>query len=141
MSENSPLHASCVAVGDDAILILGASGAGKSALALELMALGATLVADDRVILNVEGDVLTATCPLTLVGLIEARGVGVLNAKTLPHARVSLAVDLDQAEMDRIPPRRQVTLLGCEIPLLYRPNGIHLPSAILQWMRAGRSER
>jgi len=141
MTDNPPLHASCVAVGRDAVLILGAAGAGKSALALELMAFGGTLVADDRVSLAVEEGALIATCPPSIAGLIEARGVGILNAETQDSAHVVLVVDLDQTEVDRIPSRREVTLLGCDIPLLHRPNGIHLPSAILQWMRAGRSER
>ena len=49
------LHGSCVALAAPpgvlprGVLILGPSGAGKSTLALRLMALGATLVADDRV--------------------------------------------------------------------------------------------
>ena len=36
------LHASCVAVAGRGLLIAGASGSGKSALALDLMAFGAT---------------------------------------------------------------------------------------------------
>ena len=42
------LHATCVAVDGRGLLILGPSGSGKSALALQLIALGAQLVADDR---------------------------------------------------------------------------------------------
>ena len=41
------LHASTVAIAGRGLLILGASGAGKSALALSLIALGAMLVADE----------------------------------------------------------------------------------------------
>ena len=141
MSDTPPHHASCVAVDGDAVLILGSTGAGKSSLALELLALGAVLVADDRVLLEAHNATLIATCPPTLRGLIEARGVGILNAQTVRRACVSLAVDLDKVETERIPPRREVTILGCDIPLLHKPDGIHLPPAILQWMRAGRSER
>ncbi|MEO1532556.1 MAG: serine kinase, partial [Pseudomonadota bacterium] len=47
-----PLHASAVALGERGLLILGPSGAGKTRLALELVALGAELVADDRVIVE-----------------------------------------------------------------------------------------
>jgi HPr kinase/phosphorylase len=42
------LHATTVAIGGRGVLILGPSGSGKSGLALELMAMGAGLVADDR---------------------------------------------------------------------------------------------
>ena len=42
------IHASCVAVRGEGVLILGASGQGKSDLALRLIDRGATLVADDR---------------------------------------------------------------------------------------------
>lgn len=141
MDETAPLHASCVAVGDDAVLIFGASGAGKSSLALRLMALGATLVADDRVLLTVNDSQLVARSPASIKNLIEARGIGILNAVALDHAFVRLAIDLDQVEVERIPPRREVTLLHCHIPLLHRVDAIHLAPAILQWLHAGRSDQ
>jgi len=137
----TPHHATCVAVGDHGVLITGAAGRGKSTLALQLMAFGAQLVADDQVLLSCENDTLTARCPDILSGVIEARGVGVLNADPVASAPVRLVVDLNVAEPDRIPPRREVTLLGCNIPLLHGAETIHLAPAILQWMRAGRSER
>jgi len=124
----TPHHATCVAVGDHGVLITGAAGRGKSTLALQLMAFGAQLVADDQVLLSCENDTLTARCPDILSGVIEARGVGVLNADPVASAPVRL-------------PRREVTLLGCNIPLLHGAETIHLAPAILQWMRAGRSER
>ena len=60
------LHASCVAWQGRGALILGRSGAGKSALALQLMAFGADLVSDDRTELLAEADVLTARAPATI---------------------------------------------------------------------------
>ncbi|SEW46426.1 Hpr(Ser) kinase/phosphatase [Cognatiyoonia koreensis] len=141
MDTQSPLHATCVAVGGAGVLITGASGSGKSNLALQMLALGAVLVADDRVLLTETDGHLMATCPPTLVGLIEARGIGILNAQSCAGAPVRLAVDLSTVETERIPPRREVTLLGVHIPLFHRASDIHLASAILQFMRAGRSER
>ncbi|MDA3887407.1 MAG: serine kinase, partial [Allgaiera sp.] len=59
----SILHASCVALDGRGVLILGPSGAGKSGLALQLMALGARLVADDRTRLNPRAGRLIARAP------------------------------------------------------------------------------
>jgi len=42
------IHASCVRIRGKGVLLLGASGAGKSDLALEMIDGGAKLVADDR---------------------------------------------------------------------------------------------
>ncbi|MCB2151511.1 MAG: hypothetical protein KDE06_10360, partial [Rhodobacteraceae bacterium] len=43
------LHAACVSLEGRGVLVLGPSGSGKSALALQLMAHGCTLVSDDAV--------------------------------------------------------------------------------------------
>ena len=57
------MHASCVAVQGKGVLILGPSGAGKSSLALQLMALGADLVADDRTEISVQNGAAIARSP------------------------------------------------------------------------------
>ncbi len=49
LAATTQLHASAVAVDGRGCLITGASASGKSTLALEMIALGAELVADDRV--------------------------------------------------------------------------------------------
>ena len=55
-AEACVMHASCVSYENHAVLILGPSGIGKSSLALQLMALGAVLVADDKTCLRkIEG--------------------------------------------------------------------------------------
>ena len=101
------LHATAVA--DPAgrgLLILGPSGAGKSALAWQLLSLGARLVADDRTVVTAGDEGLTLSCPPTIRGLIEARGIGLLRAETVSSAPLVLAVDLGRTETDRLPPRR-----------------------------------
>jgi HPr kinase/phosphorylase len=117
------VHASAVAfasrAGPRGILVLGASGAGKSGLALRLMALGAALVADDRVVLRRDaGGRLMVAAPAPLRGLVEARGVGLLRVPAEGPVPVSLAVDLDTAPMERLPSRRKIVLLGCDIDLI-----------------------
>lgn len=114
------LHASCVAMDGAgeirAVLILGRSGAGKSALALELMSRGARLVADDRTLVVRRGGALIASCPPAISGLIEARGIGLIRVPPLARARLALAVDLDEGEGDRLPPPRRMDLLGVALP-------------------------
>jgi len=132
------LHASCVAVNGRGLLITGPSGAGKSALALRFLALGAQLVADDRTVLTQEQGRLIARCPPALSGLIEARGVGLLNAPALPHCDVALVVDLATPETDRLPPRRSMTLLGATCDLVLASPSDHFPSAVLCYLLHGR---
>jgi HPr kinase/phosphorylase len=98
------IHASCILLGDAgarfgappdaAILLLGESGAGKSTVALQLLARGAKLVADDRAELFVRDDQLWARAPDNLAGLIEVRGVGIVTLPYAANARVLLAIRL-----------------------------------------------
>ena len=121
------------------MLIRGASGTGKSALGLELMALGLRLVADDRTELTREGDRVVARCPEAIRGLIEARGVGILRAEALGAAAVELVAELGEAEPERLPPWREAVLLGVTVPCLRRPLKGHFAAAIFQYLKAGRS--
>ena len=120
------------------VLILGPSGAGKSGLALQLMALGARLVADDRTRLNPRAGRLIARAPSAIAGRIEARGLGILAADALQEAPVTLIVDPGQTETDRLPPERRLILLGCTVPLCHGSSSGHFPAAIVQYLRAGR---
>lgn len=133
------LHASCVALDKSAVLILGASGAGKSSLALQLMAHGADLVSDDRTCIRNGSDGLLASAPATIKGLIEARGLGVLVAAPCPVAHIRLIVDLDQIEPDRLPPKRNYNLLGQTLPLLHNVKAAHFAAAILLYLKGGRN--
>ena len=131
-------HASCVAWQGHGALILGQSGAGKSALALQLMAFGADLVSDDRTELMAEADVLTARAPATIQGLIEARGVGLMRVPFVPKAEIALVIDLDQPEPNRLPPQREITLLGISRPLVLAVPQPHFPAAILCYLKGSR---
>jgi len=134
------IHATAVEIGGRGLLILGPSGSGKSSLALALMGLGARLVADDRVILRAEGSRLVAECPAPIQGRIEARGIGILRAEAAGPVEVAQVVDLGQAETERLPPWRRITLSGLALPLVLGPQGPHLASALMQLMRGGRCD-
>jgi HPr kinase/phosphorylase len=132
------IHASCVALEGRGLLILGPSGSGKSALALDLIAQGAGLVADDRCILTRQGGRVQASCPPPLRGLIEARGVGLLRCPAADSAEVVLAIDLGQTEDARLPPVRHCTRIGVPINLVLGPYSRHLSAALLLYLRFGR---
>ena len=136
MSDSLCLHASCVAYDGRAVLILGKSGTGKSSLALQLLGLGCDLVADDQTLIDPD---LTARCPDTIAGKIEARGVGILAA---PHvtAKITLVVDLDTEETERLPAWHNLHRHDADIPLLRKSNAIHFPFAILQYLKHGRTD-
>ena len=135
------LHASCVAAYGRALLILGPSGAGKSALALQLMALGAELVSDDRTEVRATPDGLIARCPSdTIRGLVEARGIGLLRAAPLDQAPVSLVADLSQDEDQRLPPRRQITILQYALPLVRQVRDTHFTAALMLYLQHGRQD-
>lgn len=141
MTPQETCHGTCVAWDNRGVLIFGASGSGKSALALQLMALGCTLVGDDRVRLCADAMGLVVDCPPAIAGLIEARGAGILNAACQARARVALVVDLDQTEDQRLPERASTRICGCDIPLIKRIEGPHFAALIVQILKAGWSDR
>lgn len=133
------IHATTVAFGPRALAILGPSGAGKSGLALQLMAMGAELVADDRTVLWRRGQELAARAPAALSGRIEARGIGILAATVISGGvALAAAVDLAQPETERLPPFRSVTFLGVSVDLVLAQPGPYFPAALRHYMLHGR---
>ena len=129
------LHATLVRVLDLGLLLLGASGAGKSELALDLVSRGHQLVADDAVDLSLAAaGCLLGECPEPLRNFIEVRGLGIVDLRAAygdhaiaPRARIALAVRIDHADplrepMDRLQGRRlPLPLLGVVIPEIILP--------------------
>jgi HPr kinase/phosphorylase len=112
------VHATTVAIGDRAVLLRGASGSGKSDLALRLIDAGALLIADDQTHLTRDGDVIAARSPPSIAGLIEARGLGILRVNSLASARLAMIVELVAEQIERLPEPCSETILGLAIPLI-----------------------
>lgn len=132
------IHATTVAINGRGLVILGPSGAGKSAVALQLMAVGALLVADDRTDLRLSADRLIAQAPQPLLGKIEARGVGILYATPSAPVPVTLVCDLGRVEEDRLPQSHHQEWLGIRVPLVSGPYRSHLYAALRQLMMGHR---
>ena len=131
-------HATCVAIEGRAVLLVGGSGTGKSATALEMIALGAALVSDDRVALSKDGARLMAGGIEGYEGMIEARGIGILKTECRPMAEVAYIVDMEQTELHRLPPRRTRSLMDHEIPVIFGRDNPVLPAALIALLRGGR---
>jgi HPr kinase/phosphorylase len=123
--DGASVHASAVRVGDRAVLIRGASGAGKSRLAFDLILAGragqippAVLVGDDRVHLRASQEQLTVRPARDLAGLIEIRGLGIRRCDFVEDAIVGLVVDLASPDAERMPPPEalQAQISGIKIP-------------------------
>lgn len=117
------------------VLLAGRSGIGKSELALELLARGHRLIADDATEFELAADGrVVGRCPPLLHGFLEVRGLGVLNIGRMygePALRSNKSLDLilrlepmDEypEAADRLRGRRSDTLVcGTPIPEILLP--------------------
>ena len=112
-------HGTVVAYQGKGVLLRGISGSGKSDLAVRLIAAGAELVADDRVVLERAGEGLVASCPQNLASLIELRGIGIMALPFRPQAEIALVVDLvDSGDVERLPESSRAVLEGLFLPVV-----------------------
>jgi serine kinase of HPr protein (carbohydrate metabolism regulator) len=117
------LHAGLIALRQDGLwrgaLIEGPSGVGKSDLALRALDAGFRLVADDRVMVFASGDRPYGKPPETLAGLLEVRGLGVIDAATLPFCEIVLRIRCvdDPAAVARMPDPHFAAVMGVSVPV------------------------
>ncbi|WP_167858628.1 HPr kinase/phosphatase C-terminal domain-containing protein [Methylobacterium nonmethylotrophicum] len=138
------VHASCVVLGEDGILIRGAAGSGKSTLVRELLDLGAMsgafagLVGDDRVVLTQRHGRLVAAPHPAVAGLLEIRGLGLQAVDAaVPSAVVRLVVDLAEAA-PRLPSEGQETIFlqGAALPrVILSPDPGRASTVLWRWRR------
>jgi serine kinase of HPr protein (carbohydrate metabolism regulator) len=111
-------HATCIlCTGRGGALLRGPTGSGKSDLALRLIDSGATLVADDQVVLTRRDQMLWAAAPVALAGRIEVRGIGIVEVPWIRAAPVVAVFDLVGAEVPgRLPEHEVVPVAGVALP-------------------------
>jgi len=146
-------HGVLVEVGGVGVLLAGPSGAGKSECALELVARGHRLVADDAVELTREGDRVIGRAAEAVGPHIEIRGLGILSVPELygpdaycESAAVELVCRLDpgRVDFDRTGLDRECEdLLGVAVPrvVLSSPPGASLATIVDAAARDQRQRR
>ncbi len=124
------LHGVFIEVLGVGVLLTGSSGVGKSELALDLIARGHRLVADDTPeFTRVAPDLVMGACPEPLGDFLEVRGLGILNVRMMygdnavKRAKyLGLIVNLiempgDREEIDRLAGMRgEREVLGVRVP-------------------------
>lgn len=97
-------------------------------MALRCLQSGFRLVADDRVIVWRSAGALYGKAPISLNGLIEVRGVGVINVEPpLPFVEIRLVLDLAPS-VERTPEPLSTEIAGVRLPqLILNGQDVDLP--------------
>lgn len=131
------VHGSAVALGRRGLLITGRAGSGKTTLALEMIALGAELVSDDRVRAEADGaGTLRLSPPGRIAGLVEVRGFGLARLPARAEVPLTLIADLEECELARLPEPRQRMLHGIACPVFLCKGKPGLAAALTCLLRA-----
>ena len=64
--------------------------------------------------------------------------MGLLRAPALDEAGIALVADLGQIEEHRLPPRRSITIMGCEAELVLQVPNDHFTAALMLYLQQGR---
>ena len=124
------MHASCVDVNGSGVLIVGRSGSGKSSLAINLLALGAKLVADDQCELVRKNNSFRISKPASLPKSIEIRGVGLVSVPMVKETSLDWVVNMDEVEKERMPTPQFTEIGGFRVPTVFGKDMDDLASRI-----------
>ena len=124
------MHASCVDVNGSGVLIVGRSGSGKSSLAINLLALGSKLVADDQCELMRKNNSFRISKPASLPKSIEIRGVGLVSVPIVNETSLDWVVNMDEVEKERMPTPRFTEIGGFSVPTVFGKDMDDLASRI-----------
>ena len=124
------MHASCVDVNGSGVLIVGRSGSGKSSLAINLLALGSKLVADDQCELVKKNNKIRISKPASLPNSVEIRGVGLVSVPMVIETSLDWVVNMDEAETERMPNLRFTEIDGYRVPTVFGKDMDELGSRI-----------
>jgi len=136
LAERTTVHGVFLEVLGLGVLLVGDAGAGKSELALEMIARGHQLIADDAPeFARIAPETLDGSCPPLLRDFLEVRGLGVLNVRAMfgegavrQRETLSLIVNMrsfddgELAQIDRLRGSLTArTLIGVAVPEITLP--------------------
>ena len=133
LAPTTNVHGELLEVFGIGVLIMGKSSVGKSETALELVARGHRLVADDMVDITAIDKKIIGEAPENIRHFMELRGLGIINVRRLygsgaikMQAEVDMVIELEQRkddyEYDRLGiDEHYIELLGIKLPHLVVP--------------------
>ncbi|MBP2015132.1 HPr(Ser) kinase/phosphatase [Anaerococcus degeneri] len=133
LAPTTNVHGELLEVFGIGVLIMGKSSVGKSETALELVARGHRLVADDMVDITAIDKKIIGEAPENIRHFMELRGLGIINVRRLygsgaikMQAEVDMVIELEQwkddYEYDRLGiDEHYIELLGIKLPHLVVP--------------------
>lgn len=112
LAPTTQVHGVLLNINGSGVMIKGASGIGKSEVALELIKKGHSLIADDAIIVKkLDDDELVGEAPELLKNRMEIRGIGIINvqqhfgiASVTPQCKLDVVVEIVPAgdQVDRL---------------------------------------
>lgn len=122
------------------VLITGESGMGKSEVALDLILEGHSLIADDRVDVSRIKDKLIGTAPTLLKGMLEIRGIGIIDVTQmygvrsfLEHEEIDFVIEFQKWDDNK-----EYLRAGIEEQLYFETLGVKIPRLIFP-VKEGRN--
>ncbi len=123
------VHGTALVIDGFGVMLRGASGSGKSLLALELIAQAQNnnrqikLLADDRINIIIKDNQIFMQTPPALAGKIELYGHGIISRPYIKSAKLNLIVDFVE-NIERMPEQKQfiasfenIEIARCPIPI------------------------
>ncbi len=133
LAPQTAIHACLLEIFGLGVILLGESGIGKSEISLDLIKKGHRLIADDRVNIRAVRGKLIGSCPESIYGMMEVRGIGIIDVARMfginalsKSAKISFLVDLvsfnKNEPMERVGMKTdRFELLGEYVPMVRLP--------------------
>lgn len=134
------VHGVLMNVFGNGVLIIGESGMGKSEVALELILMGHSLIADDRVIVSRVKETLVGTAPKLIQGMLEIRGIGIIDVTQMFGVRSFIEKeDIDFViEFEKWEDGKEYLRAGIEDQRFFETLGISIPHLVFP-VKEGRN--